>query len=97
MPNGKREQPLERPMKTILFGICAFAFALTGYAQKATHSDMKSGEAGYKVGCSAAAAAGIPSCGEMPSGKQFMPKEEKKDTKSDSKKSETKSTGSAQR
>lgn len=33
---------------------------------------VKDGEAGYKMGCSAAAAMKIPSCGELPSGKQFV-------------------------
>jgi hypothetical protein len=37
---------------------------------------VEDGEAGYKIGCSAASSLGIPSCGELPSGKKFMPPEE---------------------
>lgn len=34
---------------------------------------VKDGEAGYKMGCSLASSMNIPSCGELPSGKKFMP------------------------
>lgn len=38
------------------------------------HSNDKwqSGEIGYTMGCSFAASLGIPSCGELPSGRQFL-------------------------
>jgi hypothetical protein len=37
---------------------------------------VEDGEAGYKIGCSVASSLGIPSCGELPSGQQFMPAEQ---------------------
>jgi hypothetical protein len=37
-----------------------------------SNDKSKSGEMGYTVGCSLAASLGIPSCGELPSGRQFL-------------------------
>lgn len=57
-----------------LVGACAATiFPPPASAQySAGHDQLDSGEPGYKVGCSAAAAYNIPSCGELPSGRKFL-------------------------
>jgi len=37
-----------------------------------SNDKTKSGENGYTIGCSLAASLNIPSCGELPSGRQFL-------------------------
>ena len=68
-------------LATTLVRLSASAIAVdskTSDRAKAQDDRRSSGEIGYTVGCSAAAAAGIPSCGELPSGKQFLPKPDQK-------------------
>src|SRR5437667_11961337 len=54
----------------------SFLYVLTGLllcamaaAQENVPDQVATGEAGYKIGCSAAATLGIVACGELPSGK----------------------------
>jgi hypothetical protein len=53
-----------------VFALTVAAFAPVAHAKYP--SQATSGEAGYKVGCSLAASLKIPSCGELPSGRQFL-------------------------
>ena len=53
-----------------------FLYVLTGLllcamaaAQEDVPDQVATGEAGYRIGCSAAATLGIAACGELPSGK----------------------------
>lgn len=83
-------------MKRIVF-VGVLVLASSAYGQKQAAGQIRSGEAGYKIGCSAAAAANIPSCGELPSGRKFTKDEEKKsDTKKDQKPNTSSKSGNAQ-
>ena len=45
--------------------------AAAAFAQKNIPDQVKDGEGAYKIGCSLSGTLGIPSCGELPSGRQF--------------------------
>jgi hypothetical protein len=53
----------------LLAGSVLFIGVGDAQAQKAVSGKVSSGEAGYTIGCSAAASLGVRACGEKPSGK----------------------------
>ena len=57
---------------SVLWLIAAFLLSAMAVGQEDAPDQLKDGESGYKVGCSAAASLGIPACGELPSGRQFL-------------------------
>jgi hypothetical protein len=57
------------------YGLCfvtALLISTMAVAQEDVPDQKETGEAAYKIGCSMAASLNIPSCAELPSGRQFL-------------------------